>query len=98
MNKYCYVYTGDKNKEDRLKRIDKVINELQKLNENVVFAVNDLQSIAYLNKKGYKALNLDALADIYNLITHDDFLYICTPEDTTLLKASFANVKEICNE
>jgi len=98
MKKYCYIYTGDKVKDDRIKRIEKVLNELEKLNENVVFAVNDLQSISYLNEKGYKALNIDALADIYNLITHDDFLYICTPEDTTLLKASYANVKELCNE
>lgn len=98
MTKYCYVYTGDKNKEERLKRIDKAVKEIEKLKENVVFAVNDLQSISYLNDKGYKALNLDALADVYNLITHDDFLYVCTPEDTAMLKASYPNVKEICDE
>jgi len=97
MRKYCYVYTGDRNKEDRLKRINKALEELKKLNEEVVFAVNDLQSIAYLKEKGYKALNLDAVEDIFNLITHDDFLYICTPEDTTIIKASYANVKELCN-
>ncbi len=95
MRKYCYVYTGDRVKEDRLKRIDKAI---ENINDEVIFAVNDLQSIAYLNEKGYKALNIDALQDLFNLLAPDDIIYLCTPEDTSLIKVSYRNVKEICNE
>ena len=98
MRKYCYVYTGEKDKAKRVKRIEKALKEIEKIGEKVIFAVNDLQSISYLREKGHQALNLDALEDIYNLITHDDFLYLCTPEDTALLKASFRNIKELCNE
>ena len=95
--KYCYIYTGDRNKEDRFKRIDKAIEYVKKLNEEVIFAINDLQSIAYIKEKGFKALNLDALADLFNLLTPDDSVILCTPEDTLLVKASFRNVEEICN-
>ena len=94
--KYCYVYTGDRKKEERLKRIDKAIEFVKNL-EDVIFAVNDLQSIAYLKEKGYKALNLDALADLFNLLTPEDSVILCTPEDTAIVKASFRDVKEICN-
>ncbi|NPA11156.1 MAG: hypothetical protein GXO62_02825 [Epsilonproteobacteria bacterium] len=91
--KYCYIYTGDKNKEDRLKRID---NVLEKIENDVIFAVNDLQSISYLTQKGFKALNVDAVMDLFNLLNPDDEILFCTPEDTTVLKASFANAKEVC--
>ena len=94
--KYVYVYTGDRKKEDRLKRIDKAIESLE--DKNIVFAVNDLQSIAYLKEKGFKALNIDAITDLFNLLTPDDEIILCTPEDTLLVKASFANTKELCNE
>ena len=93
--KYVYVYTGDRKKEDRLKRIDKAIEKLE--DKDVVFVVNDLQSIAYLKDKGFKALNIDAIADLFNLLTPDDEIILCTPEDTTIVKASF-RTKEICNE
>jgi len=95
--KYCYVYTGDRNKEDRLKRIDEAIDYVKNLDEEVIFAVNDLQSIAYIKEKGFKALNLDALMDLLNLMTPDDSVILCTPEDALMIKASFADVKEICN-
>jgi hypothetical protein len=95
--KYCYVYTGDRKKEERLKRIDEAIEFVKSLNEEVIFAVNDLQSIAYIKEKGYKALNLDALADLFNLLTPEDSVILCTPEDTAIVKASFRDVKEICN-
>ena len=93
--RYIYVYTGDRKKEERLKRIDKAIEKLE--NKEVVFVVNDLQSIAYLKNKGFKALNIDAIADLFNLLTPDDEIVLCTPEDTTIIKASF-RAKEICNE
>ena len=93
--KYVYVYTGDRKKEDRLKRIDKAIEKLE--DKDVVFAVNDLQSIAYLKEKGFKALNIDAITDLFNLLTPDDEIILCTPEESTIVKASF-RAKEICNE
>jgi len=95
--RYCYIYTGDRKKEDRLKRVDEALEYVKNLDEEVVFAVNDLQSIAYLKEKGFKALNIDAAPDLLNLMTPDDSVILCTPEDTTLIKASFADVKEICN-
>jgi len=97
MTKYCYIYTGDKNKKERLKRIDKALEEIKKLNEDVVFVVNDLQSIAYLKEKGFKALNIDAAEDLFNLLEPDSIIYLCTPEDTKIIKASFRNAREICN-
>ena len=95
--KYCYIYTGDRKKEDRLKRVDEAVEYVKNLDEEVVFAVNDLQSIAYLKEKGFKALNIDAVPDLLNLMTPDDSVILCTPEDTALIKVSFADVKEICN-
>ncbi len=97
MTKYCYIYTGDKSKKERLKRIDKALEEIKKLNEDVVFVVNDLQSIAYLKEKGFKALNIDAAEDLFNLLEPDSIIYLCTPEDTKIIKASFRNAREICN-
>ncbi len=98
MDKYCYIYTGDKKKEDRIKRIDKALKEIEKIGDEVIFAVNDLQSIAYLKEKGFKALNIDAALDLFNLLKPDSVVYLCTPEDTLVIKASFRNAKEICNE
>jgi hypothetical protein len=98
MTKYCYIYTGDKKKEERLKRIERALEEIKKLKEDVVFAVNDLQSIAYLKEKGFKALNIDAAEDLFNLLKPDSVVYLCTPEDIKIIKASFVNAKEICNE
>lgn len=46
---YIYVYTGDKDRNR--KTLDKVIKKVKDLNEDFVFAVNDLQSIAYLKEK-----------------------------------------------
>ena len=94
--KYVYVYTGDRKKEDRIKRLDKAIQRID--DTKLVFVVNDLQSIAYLKDNGFKALNIDAIEDLFNLLTPDDEIVLCTPEDTTLVKASFANSKEICDE
>jgi len=98
MRKYCYIYTGDKKKEERFKRIDKALKEIKTLKEDVIFAVNDLQSIAYLKEKGFKALNIDAAEDLFNLLEPDNFVYLCTPEDIKIIKASFVNAKEICSE
>lgn len=94
--RYCYIYTGDKDKNIRIERIKKAIEKTE--TNEVVFVVNDLQSIAYLKEKGYKALNIDAVLDLLNLLTSDDSVVLCTPEDTKIIKASFKNVKEICNE
>ena len=94
--RYVYVYTGDRKKEDRLNRINRAIENLD--DKDVIFVVNDLQSIAYLKENGFKALNVDAIDDLFNLLTPDDEIILCTPEDTLIVKASFANAKEICNE
>jgi hypothetical protein len=93
--KYIYVYTADNNKFERLK---KAIDYIEKNNLDLIFAVNDLQSIAYLKEKGYKALNIDAIVDLFNLLKPEESVVICTPEDATYVKASFRDVKEICNE
>jgi len=91
---YCYIYTGDKNKEERIK---KALDYIKNLSEEVVFVVNDLQSIAYLKEKGYKALNIDAAIDLLNLMQNDDNVFLCTDEkDKQIIIASFRNVKEIC--
>ena len=89
--KYVYVYTADDKKFQRLDKASKI--------KNAVFCVNDLESIAYLREKyGIKAMNLDALVDLFNLLKAEDEIILCTPEDITLVKASFANTKELCNE
>jgi hypothetical protein len=95
---YAYIYTGDKKKEDRIRRIDKALKKLEEIGDEVIFAVNDLQSIAYLKEKGFKALNIDAALDLFNLLEPDSVVYLCTPEDTLVIKASFKNAKEICDE
>ena len=89
--KYVYVYTIDDKKFDR---IDKVAKEVK----DAVFCVNDIESIVYLREKyGIKAMNLDAAIDLLNLLKADDEIYLCSPEDTKIIKASF-NSKELCNE
>ena len=89
--KYVYVYTADDKKFQRLDKASEI--------KDAVFCVNDLESIAYLREKyGIKAMNLDALVDLFNLLKAEDEIILCTPEDTTLVKESFANSKEICNE
>jgi len=93
--KYFYVYTADKNKEERINRINKALEYVKENNLDVVFCVNDLQSISYIKENGYKALNVDALEDLLNLSDGSDEFYLLTPEDTTFIKVSFANVKEL---
>ena len=89
--KYVYVYTADNKKFDRLKRASEI--------KDAVFCVNDIESIVYLREKyGIKAMNIDAIVDLFNLLEADDEIILCTPEDTKLVKASFANSKELCNE
>jgi len=91
---YCYIYTGERKKEERILRIENALANLSE-KEDIIFIVNDLQSIAYLKEKGYKAMNVDALEDLFNLSDGSDTFYVSTPEDITYLKASFANIKEI---
>ncbi|GAX87796.1 conserved hypothetical protein [Lebetimonas natsushimae] len=92
---YLYVYTADDKKFDRLDKMADVAKNL----EDFVFGVNDIESIVYLKEKyGFKAMNVDAVIDVLNACTQDDVIYLCTPEDNTIVKASFNNVKEICNE
>jgi len=90
--KYAYIYTSD---DKKFERLDKVANLLK----DAVFCVNDIESIVYLREKyGIKAMNLDAAVDLFNLLEADDEIYLCTPEDIKLIKASYANTKELCNE
>ncbi len=91
MKKYVYIYTADDKKFQRLDKSSEI--------KDAVFCVNDIESIVYLREKyGIKAMNIDALIDLFNLLEADDEIYLCTPEDTKILKASFANAKELCNE
>ncbi len=90
--KYVYVWTAD---DKKFERLDRVANEVK----DAVYCVNDIEAIAYLREKyGIKAMNLDAAADLFNLLEPDDEILVCSPEDLTLLKASFRNFKELCNE
>jgi len=89
--KYVYIYTADNKKFERLERASEI--------KDAVFCVNDIESIVYLREKfGIKAMNIDAIVDLFNLLEADDEIILCTPEDTKLIKASFANAKELCNE
>ena len=90
---YVYVYTNDNKKFERLNKTIKFIK-----GRDAIFCVNDLESIAFIKSRGFKVMNVDALIDLFNLNDGCDEFYICTPEDSTYLKASFANIKEICNE
>ncbi len=89
---YVYVYTADK---DKFERIKKAVEVAKNLDETPVFCVNDLEAIEEVRKHGFKAMNVDALQDLFNLSDGSDTFYISTPEDATYLKAAFANVKEI---
>jgi len=88
---YVYIYTADDKKFERLNNVIEFVKD-----KNAIFCVNDLESITFIKSKGFKAMNVDALIDLFNLSNGSDEFYICTPEDTTYLKASFINVKEIC--
>ena len=86
--KYVYVYTADADKFERLNKAAKI--------KNAIFCVNDIESIAYLREKyNIKALNIDAVIDLVNLLEMGDEVYLCTPEDIKIIKSSF-KAKEIC--
>ena len=89
---YIYVYTADKQKFDRIK---KAIDFAKTLKETPIFCVNDLEAIDEVRKNGFKAMNVDAIEDLFSLTDGSDTFYIITPEDSAYLKASFVNVKEI---
>ncbi|WP_024791147.1 hypothetical protein [Lebetimonas sp. JS032] len=92
---YIYVYTADGKKFERIDKAALIANNLDKF----VFGVNDIEAIAYLKEKyNFKAMNIDAVIDILNVCGADDNIYLCTPEDKTVIKANFKNVKEFCNE
>lgn len=86
---YFYVYTADKEKYDRIK---KAVEVAKTLKEDPVFCVNDLEAIGEVRKHGFKAMNVDALEDLFSLSDGSDTFYVSTPEDTTYLKAAFADV------
>jgi len=88
---YVYVYTDDEKKFDRLNKAIEFVKD-----KKAIFCVNDLESIAFVKKRGFKAINVDALVDLFSLSNESDEFYICTPEDSNYLKASFSNIKEIC--
>jgi len=91
MKKYVYVYTADDKKFERLDKASEI--------KDAVFCVNDIESITYLREKyGIKAMNVDAIVDLFNLLEADDEILLCTPEDTKYIKASFSKIKELCNE
>ena len=92
MKKYVYVYTAD---DKKFQRLDKAASEVK----DAVYCVNDVESIAYLREKyGIKAMNTDAIVDLFNVLEADDEIYVCSPEDVSIVKASFRNFKELCNE
>jgi len=89
---YIYVYTADGEKFERIK---KAVDFAKTLEDTPVFCVNDLEAIGEVRKHGFKAMNVDALQDLFSLSDGGDTFYISTPEDTKYLKAAFANVTEI---
>ena len=89
---YIYVYTADKQKFSRIK---KAIDFAKTLKETPIFCVNDLEAIDEVRKNGFKAMNVDAIEDLFSLTDGSDTFYIITPEDSAYFKASFANVKEL---
>ncbi len=90
--KYLYVYTAD---EKKFERIEKALRFVEKEGFDPVFAVNDIESIAFLKRKGFKALNVDAIVDLLNLLELEDSVGLITPEKTEVVLASFKNAKEI---
>ncbi len=92
---FAYVYTADNKKEDRIK---KMVDYVKENNLKPTFAVNDIQGIGIVNSYGFKAMNVDAIIDLVNLSDGGDEFLLCTPEDSSYIKASFKDVKEICNE
>ena len=90
--KYAYVYTAD---DKKFERLDKTAQKIK----DALYCVNDIEGIVYLREKyGIKAMNVDAAADLFNVLEADDEIYLCTPEDIKIIMASFANSKELCNE
>jgi len=88
---YIYVDTKDYD----YSKLDMALEYANKENlENFRFLVNDIRSIDYLREKGYKAVNLDGFEDVFNIVTHDDFLYYHTDEDDTFVKIQFPTSKK----
>ncbi|MRJ06139.1 MAG: hypothetical protein C6I01_01290 [Epsilonproteobacteria bacterium] len=81
---YIYIFTGDNRWEERLKRGVELMEEKGLDPNETLFAVNDVKSIYYLRERGFKALNLDAPIDLFNLATKGDKVYLITPEENTL--------------
>ncbi len=91
MRKYVYVYTADDKKFERLDKASSI--------KNAVFCVNDIESIAYLRRKyNIKAMNIDCIVDLLNVLKKNDQIFLCTPEESGFIKTGFANSKDICHE
>lgn len=89
-----YIYVDTRNYD--FEKIDEALTKAKNLKlKNFTFLVNDIRSIDYLRKKGYKAVNLDGFPDVFNIVTLDDKLYYQTDEDDTLVKIQYANAKKI---
>ena len=89
-----YVYVDTKDYD--FSKIDLALEKMLNLGKkDFTFLVNDIRSIDYLREKGYKAVNLDGFADIFNIVTHDDELFYQTDEDDNLVKIQYANAKKI---
>jgi len=88
---YIYIDTKDYD----YSKIDKALEYITNNNLNDIrFLVNDIRSIDYLREKGYKAVNLDSFADVFNIVTHDDLLHYHTNEDDTFIKIQFPTAKK----
>jgi hypothetical protein len=89
-----YVYVNTKDYD--FSKIDKALKKIKNLNlDNFRFLVNDIRSIDYLRKKGYKAINLDSFEDVFNIVTFDDKLYYQTDENDEVVKLQYKNSKKI---
>jgi len=87
---YIYVDTKDYD----YSKIDNALEYAKKENlQDFRFLVNDIRSIDYLREKGYKAVNLDGFEDVFNIVTHDDFLHYNTDEDDTFVKIQYPTSK-----
>jgi hypothetical protein len=89
-----YVYVNTKDYD--FSKIDKALKKIKNLNlDDFRFLVNDIRSIDYLRKKGYKAINLDSFEDVFNIVTFDDKLYYQTDENDEVVKLQYKNSKKI---
>jgi hypothetical protein len=86
---YIYIFTGDREWEERL---EKGVKFAKTLAGPVLFGVNGVRAICKLEEMGFKGVNLDSVLDLPNWVERGAKVWVWTPEEWEFLKSYLPNL------